>query len=94
MHLLIDIGNSTVVVAVTDDSGAIFKTWRYKTLKDQTMAYYRHELYTGSKKYKIDFSQISRVFISSVVPEVGHLRPYGSNPAVLLHRACQALYDL
>ena len=70
MHLLIDIGNSTVVVAVTDDSGAIFKTWRYKTLKDQTMAYYRHELYTGSKKYKIDFSQISRVFISSVVPEV------------------------
>ena len=70
MHLLIDIGNSTVVVAVTDDSGAIFKTWRYKTLKDQTMAYYRHELYTGSKKYKIDFSQISKVFISSVVPEV------------------------
>ena len=70
MHLLIDIGNSTVVVAVTDDSGAIFKTWRYKTLKDQTMAYYRHELYTGSKKYKIDFSQISRVFISSVVDDI------------------------
>lgn len=71
MHLLIDIGNSTVVVALTDNSGNIIeKTWRFKTLKDQTMAYYRHELYTGSKKYQINFADITKVVISSVVPEV------------------------
>ncbi len=70
MHLLIHIGNYTVVVAITDNDGAINKTWRFKTIKDQTMAYYRHELYTGSKKYKINFSDITKAVISSVVPEV------------------------
>ena len=70
MHLLIDIGNSTVVVALTTDGGNVDKTWRFKTIKDQTMAYYRHELYTGSKKYQINFADITKVVISSVVPEV------------------------
>lgn len=70
MVLLIDIGNSTVVVAVSDQDGNISRTWRFKTLKEQTMAYYRHELYTGSKKYKLQFCDVTEVVISSVVPEV------------------------
>ncbi len=70
MKLLIDIGNSTVVVAVMDADGTISRTWRFKTLKEQTMAYFRHELYTGSKKYQIRFSDVTDVAISSVVPEV------------------------
>lgn len=70
MRLLIDIGNSTVVVAVADKDGNINKTWRFKTLKEQTMAYYRHEFYTGSKKYNYKFCDVENVVISSVVPEV------------------------
>lgn len=70
MVLLIDIGNSTVVVAVSDQNGNISRTWRFKTLKEQTMAYFRHELYTGSKKYQIQFCDVKDVVMSSVVPEV------------------------
>lgn len=70
MKLLLDIGNSTVVVAVMDVDGTISRTWRFKTLKEQTMAYFRHELYTGSKKYQIRFADVTDVAISSVVPEV------------------------
>lgn len=70
MVLLIDIGNSTVVVAVSDQNGNISRTWRFKTLKEQTMAYFRHELYTGSKKYQINFCDVKDVVMSSVVPEV------------------------
>ena len=70
MHFLIDIGNSTIVVAITDTAGEITHTWRFKTLKDQTMAYFRHELYTGSKKYNFNFADVKKVIISSVVPEV------------------------
>lgn len=70
MKLLIDIGNSTVVVAVMESDGTISRTWRFKTLKEQTMAYFRHELYTGSKKYQLRFSDVTDVAISSVVPEV------------------------
>lgn len=70
MQLLLDIGNSTVVVAVMETDGTISRTWRFKTLKEQTMAYFRHELYTGSKKYQIRFSDVTDVAISSVVPEV------------------------
>ena len=70
MNLLIDIGNSTVVVAVADNDGRIDKTWRFKTLKEQTMAYFRHEFYAGAKKYNYKFCDVERIVISSVVPEV------------------------
>jgi pantothenate kinase (EC 2.7.1.33) len=36
MHLLIDIGNSTIVMALADAQGNITATWRFKTKKDET----------------------------------------------------------
>ena len=70
MNLLLDIGNSTIVVAVVDKEGNISLTWRFKTKKDESGAYFRHELYIGEKKFGIKLAEIERVIISSVVPEV------------------------
>ena len=38
MHILIDIGNSTVVIAMTDNKGDITATWRFKTKKPVSSA--------------------------------------------------------
>lgn len=70
MHILIDIGNSTIVIAVADGDGNIRSTWRFKTLKDETVSFFRYELKTGMKKYEVPLSDIQSVTISSVVPEV------------------------
>ena len=35
MHILIDIGNSTVVIALADSQGDITATWRFKTKKEE-----------------------------------------------------------
>lgn len=70
MTLLIDIGNSTVVVAVADSDKNIRHTWRLKTLKDETSNYFRSEIRAGLTKYRIDISRIEEIIISSVVPEV------------------------
>jgi len=70
MHLLIDIGNSTVVVAIADEEGQITNTWRFKTRKDETASYFRYELKQGLRKYGVEASAVGSVTVSSVVPEV------------------------
>lgn len=70
MKLLIDIGNSTIVVATVTPNGDIDKTWRFKTLKEETVRFFRHELWAGFKKHGMPVSDIHSVVISSVVPEV------------------------
>jgi len=70
MHLLIDIGNSTVVVAIADQEGQITNTWRFKTRKEETVSYFRYELKQGLRKYGVDSAAVESVTVSSVVPEV------------------------
>jgi type III pantothenate kinase len=70
MKLLIDIGNSTIVVATVTKTGDIGKTWRFKTIKEETVKFFRHELWAGFKKHNMLVTEINDVVISSVVPEV------------------------
>ncbi len=70
MHLLIDIGNSTVVVATASNRGEIRDTCRFKTQKEETVSYYRNEILSGLGKCRIAVDQLNSVTISSVVPEV------------------------
>ncbi|MBR4269424.1 MAG: type III pantothenate kinase [Prevotella sp.] len=70
MHILIDIGNSTIVIAMADSECEINSAWRFKTLKDETVSFFRYELKAGIKKYGIQISDIETITISSVVPEV------------------------
>lgn len=70
MKLLIDIGNSTIVVATVNKNNQIDKTWRFKTLKEETVKFFRHELWAGFKKHAMPVTDIDSVVISSVVPEV------------------------
>ena len=70
MHILIDIGNSTVVIALADSQGDITATWRFKTKKEETATFFRYELKQGLRKYGIEVADIEKVTISSVVPEV------------------------
>lgn len=70
MTILIDIGNSTVVVAVADDQKKIVHTWRFKTRKEESSSFYYTELYRGMRKCGIDYASIKSVILSSVVPEL------------------------
>ena len=70
MHVLIDIGNSTIVVAIADQQGDITHTWRFKTRKEETVTFFRYELKQGLRKYNLEPADIESVVISSVVPEV------------------------
>jgi len=70
MHILIDIGNSTIVAAMADKEGRIAHTWRFKTRKEETVTFFRYELKQGLRKYGVEAADIESVTISSVVPEV------------------------
>ena len=70
MHILIDIGNSTVVIALADSKGDITATWRFKTKKEETASFFRYELRQGLRKYSVEAADIRNITISSVVPEV------------------------
>jgi type III pantothenate kinase len=70
MQILIDIGNSTVVIALADSQGDITATWRFKTKKEETASFFRYELKQGLRKYNVENANIEKVTISSVVPEV------------------------
>ena len=70
MHILIDIGNSTIVVAFANGEGLIANTWRFKTRKEETVSFFRYELKQGLRKYGVDPAEVESVTISSVVPEV------------------------
>lgn len=70
MHILIDIGNSTIVIALANSEGNITATWRFKTKKEETASFFRYELKQGLRKYGVEVSDVQKVTISSVVPEV------------------------
>lgn len=70
MHLLIDIGNSTIVVAIANDEGEINNTWRFKTRKEETASFFRNEFLSGISKCHISPNDINTTIVSSVVPEV------------------------
>lgn len=70
MHILIDIGNSTIVIALANSEGNITATWRFKTQKEETASFFRYELKQGLRKYGVEVSDVQKVTISSVVPEV------------------------
>lgn len=70
MRLLVDIGNSTTVMAVAKGDGSIESTWRFKTQKNGTEFFFRTEIMEGLTPRNIAPEQIERVVISSVVPEV------------------------
>ena len=70
MHILIDIGNSTIVTAIADQEGNITHTWRFKTHKEETVTFFRYELKQGFRRYGVEAADIECVAISSVVPEV------------------------
>lgn len=70
MTLLIDIGNSTIVVAIADNEGNINNTWRFKTRKEETASFFRNELLSGITKCRATVNDIESVIVSSVVPEV------------------------
>ena len=64
MNILIDIGNSTVVIALADSQGDITATWRFKTKKEETASFFRYELKQGLRKYNIENADIEKVTIS------------------------------
>lgn len=70
MHILIDIGNSTVVVAFANGAGDISATWRFKTKKEENASFFRYELRQGLRKYGVEVADVEKIVISSVVPEV------------------------
>jgi len=70
MHILTDIGNSTIVTAIADNDGQITNTWRFKTRKEETFSFFRYELKQGLRKYGLEPKDIETITISSVVPEV------------------------
>ena len=70
MHILTDIGNSTIVTAIAEREGQITNTWRFKTRKEETFSFFRYELKQGLRKYGLEPKEIETVTISSVVPEV------------------------
>lgn len=70
MHILTDIGNSTIVTAIAENDGQITNTWRFKTRKEETFSFFRYELKQGLRKYGLEPKDIETVTISSVVPEV------------------------
>lgn len=72
MHILIDIGNSTIVTAIADQDGQITNIWRFKTCKTETLSFFRYELKQGLRKYGVEPKDVESVTISSVVPEVNN----------------------
>lgn len=70
MRLLVDIGNSTTVIAVANADGSIESTWRFKTQKNGTAFFFRTEILEGLNPRGISPEKIEAVIVSSVVPEV------------------------
>ncbi len=74
-RLLIDIGNSTVVIVLAGADGDIKDTWRIKTLKDETISFFRRELRDALRRFSLmkpdgTIESLGGITISSVVPEV------------------------
>lgn len=75
VRLLLDIGNSTVVIAHADAEGNIKDTWRIKTIKGETLSFFRREIRAGLYSFGLlhkdgTIEKIDSIVISSVVPEI------------------------
>lgn len=70
MYLLIDIGNSTIVVATADEAGNITHDWRFKTDKSAEAEHFTSNISGGAEECGVVLADVSHVVISSVVPEV------------------------
>ena len=74
-RLIFDIGNSTVVIAYSDEEGNIKDTWRLKTIKREAISFFRREIRAGLYSFGLltkdgTIAKIDSVVISSVVPEI------------------------
>lgn len=74
-RLLLDIGNSTVVIAHSDAEGNIKDTWRLMTRKHETISFFRREIRAGLYSFGLlqkdgTIEKIDSIVISSVVPEI------------------------
>lgn len=70
MHLVIDIGNSNVVFGIYKDTQWIH-SWRLITIKTYEMKmYYQKRLIHFTLENKITLSEIEKITISSVVPQI------------------------
>lgn len=74
-RLLLDIGNSTVVIAYSDAEGNIKDTWRLMTRKHETISFFRREIRAGLYSFGLlkkdgTIEKIDSIVISSVVPEI------------------------
>ncbi len=70
MYLLIDIGNSTVVVAVASAACDIVASWRFDTAKSEDAQYYRENLAEGLSAAAVSPEVLKGCIVSSVVPEL------------------------
>jgi len=70
MHLVIDIGNSNVVFGIYKDNQWVH-SWRLLTIKTYEMKmYYQKRLIHFTLENKITLSEIEKITISSVVPQI------------------------
>ena len=71
MLLLIDVGNSQTVIAAVDPAvGSFHHTWRVETNRDLAAAGWQALISSGAAESKFDFTSISAIAISSVVPSI------------------------
>ncbi|RLC54548.1 MAG: pantothenate kinase [Candidatus Cloacimonadota bacterium] len=69
MNFVIDIGNSNIVLAIYNEDELRFH-WRIETVKLETAESYYHKINTLFSKEQIAFNAISRIALSSVVPQL------------------------
>lgn len=69
MNFVIDIGNSNIAFAVYKAEEPLFSQ-RIKTAKKESLNFFYDRIQTFFAKNKINFSQIEKIALSSVVPEL------------------------
>lgn len=69
MHLVIEIGNSNIVIAMHDGS-KWFHIFRYETKEDQPQYFYERGLVDILLEWQIKPAQIKNITVSSVVPNL------------------------
>lgn len=93
MHLLIDIGNSTVVLAIANNKGEIFNSWHFKTRKEETPEYYKREILVGMNVHGVNEEDITTSAITSVVPEINDAIATAVKEAIGIEPSFLSLYD-
>ncbi|PKM89083.1 MAG: pantothenate kinase [Firmicutes bacterium HGW-Firmicutes-12] len=88
MLLVIDVGNTNIVLGVYNDN-TLSKCWRLSTNRNQTADEYGIRICSLFTQYNLDYKQVDAIVISSVVPpvmpmleEMAHLY-FNVNPLVV-----------